>query len=110
MIYGSAFGTLAGDCPARSRLGARRGVDLPLFLLVGILGSAAQLCLIRAFSLAEASVVAPFGYIGILFATHLGNRCFTANIPIAGPLFGALVIVLAGLYVWHRETHAAPRA
>jgi drug/metabolite transporter (DMT)-like permease len=83
--------------------------DLPLFALIGLLGSAAQLCMIRAFSLAEASVVAPFGYVGILFAILWGIFLY-GEFPDGWTLFGALVIVLAGLYVWHRETQAARRA
>ena len=46
--------------------------DIPLFVTLGILGTAAQLCVIRSFSMAEASAVAPFGYVGLVFATLWG--------------------------------------
>jgi drug/metabolite transporter (DMT)-like permease len=77
--------------------------DLPTFALVGILGTVAQLCLIRAFTLAEAATVAPFTYVGILFASVWGYLFF-GNLPDRWTIIGALVIVAAGLYVWHRET------
>lgn len=80
--------------------------DLPRFALVGLLGTVAQLCIIRAFTLAEASSVAPFAYAGILFATVWGILFF-GNYPDHWTVIGALVIVAAGLYVWHRETRTA---
>jgi drug/metabolite transporter (DMT)-like permease len=75
-------------------------------LAIGALGATAQLCLIRAFSLAEASVVAPFGYVGLIFATGWGFALF-GEVPDGWTVFGATVIVLAGLLVWYRETRAA---
>ncbi len=79
------------------------------FAAIGLLGAAAQLCLIRAFSMAEASAIAPFSYTGLLFAT-LWGFLFFGEVPDAMTGFGALVIVGAGLYVWHRETRAARAA
>ncbi|MFN3644133.1 MAG: DMT family transporter [Gemmobacter sp.] len=76
------------------------------FLAIGALGAMAQLCLIRAFTLTEAAVVAPFGYVGLVFATGWGLVLF-GEVPDAWTIVGAGVIVLAGLYVWHRETRAA---
>jgi drug/metabolite transporter (DMT)-like permease len=79
--------------------------DLPTFALVGLLGTIAQLFIIRSFTLAEASSVAPFAYAGILFATIWGILFFDTY-PDGWTIVGALVIVVAGLYVWHRETRA----
>ena len=79
--------------------------DLPLFLLIGCLGTGAQLFLIRAFSIAEAGAVAPFAYLGILFATGWGIVLYD-EWPDLPTIIGALVIVAAGVYVWHRETRA----
>ncbi len=76
MIYGSAFGAVASTLVLLPVWQPIAAGDLALFVLVGLLGTAAQLCLIRAFSLAEASVVAPFGYIGILFAILWGIALF----------------------------------
>ncbi|MFD1912108.1 DMT family transporter [Halodurantibacterium flavum] len=77
--------------------------DLPGLLAIGGIGAAGQLCLIRAFSSAEAGVVAPFAYVGLLFATLWGVLLFD-EYPDFWTGVGALVIVAAGLYVWHRET------
>ena len=74
-----------------------------------LLGAAAQFCLIRAYALAEAAVIAPFGYAGLLFATGWGFSLY-GEVPDGWTVVGALVIVGAGLYVWHRETAAARAA
>jgi drug/metabolite transporter (DMT)-like permease len=79
--------------------------DIPLFMTLGILGTGAQLCVIRSFSMAEASAVAPFAYVGIVFAS-LWGIIFYGEYPDKFTIIGALVIVGAGIYVWHRETTA----
>lgn len=77
--------------------------DIPRFIAIGAMGTVAQVLVIRAFSGTEASVLAPFGYIGIVFATMWGLLFFGER-PDGMTLAGALVIVLSGVYVWHRET------
>lgn len=76
--------------------------DLWAFLLIGVLGGAAQLCLVSAFARAPASTIAPFAYLGLIFATFWGYIAF-GEVPDRWTILGALVIVGAGLYVWHRE-------
>jgi drug/metabolite transporter (DMT)-like permease len=76
---------------------------LPMLIAIGGLGMAAPFCIIRSFSEAEAAVVAPFTDAGILLATFWGYVFFD-DLPDAWTFVGALVIVGAGLYVWHRET------
>jgi drug/metabolite transporter (DMT)-like permease len=77
--------------------------DLPRLIAIGMLGTAAQILIIRAFSSTEASVLAPFGYVGIVLAT-LWGWLFFGEWPDGWTLAGMLVIVMAGVYVWHRET------
>ena len=106
MIYGATFGCLVLAVAMPFVWQPVQTVDILLFVLVGILGTGAQLCLIRSFSIAEASVVAPFAYLGILFAAIWGALLYS-EYPDGWSVFGALVIIAAGLYVWHRETRAA---
>ena len=108
MLYTALFGTLASGLLLPAVWVPVPMGDWATFALMGMLGAGAQLCIIRSFSLAEASVVAPFGYVGILFATLWGIVLF-GEYPDAFTIVGALVIVGAGLYVWHRETRAARR-
>ncbi|MBC7675686.1 MAG: DMT family transporter, partial [Rhodoferax sp.] len=75
---------------------------IPMFLILGALGAAAQLLIIRAYSIAEAGAMAPFGYLDIVFATLWSVGAFGV-FPDSYTLIGALVIACAGLYVWQQE-------
>ncbi|WP_299657223.1 DMT family transporter [uncultured Tateyamaria sp.] len=76
-----------------------------LLALIGLFGTIGQLMLIRALSQAEAGLLAPFNYTGLIFAVLWGLVLFDER-PDAATLIGALVIAGAGIYVWHRETRA----
>lgn len=83
--------------------------DMLRLIAIGALGTTSQLCLIRAFSLAEASAVAPFSYFGIVLAAGWGVLFF-GEWPDGWTVAGMALIVTAGLYVWQRETRASGRA
>ena len=80
-------------------------MGLGLMTLIALFGTAGQICLIRAFSAGEASMLAPYSYSGLFFAAVLG-AIFFSELPDMWTICGALVIAGAGLYVWHRETYA----
>ena len=105
MLYGALFGMVVTTALLPGAWQPIAPQDIWLFLLVGILGTAAQICLIRAFSMTEASILAPFGYAGILLATVWGIVLYD-EWPDALTLLGAAIIVASGLYIWHRETRA----
>ena len=106
LIYSALFGTVVTSVLMPGLFQPVLLRDLWGFLLIGAQGALAQFFLIRAFTLAEASVIAPFGYVGILFASIWGIVIFD-EWPDGWTLVGALVIAGAGLYVWHRENRAA---
>jgi len=81
--------------------------DIALMGVVAFFGTASQLCIIRAFSEGEASMLAPFGYLGLVFATVWSATLF-GEFPDKWTIAGALVIAAAGIYVWHRETYSKP--
>lgn len=103
MVYAALFGTIVAGMALPFVWQTVPTEDLWRFGLIACLGTAAQLCIIRSFSIAEASVVAPFAYLGIVFATGWGIVLYD-QWPDRWTVIGALVIVGAGLYVWHRET------
>ena len=109
LLHASIFGTLVAALALPLVWVPISGPDLLLFALVGCLGTGAQLCIIRSFSMTEAAVVAPFAYLGIVFATFWGALLYD-QWPDRWTVIGALVIVGAGLYVWHRETQSARNA
>ena len=75
-----------------------------LMLATATFGTCGQLLLIRALSLGEASMLAPYSYCGLIFAATLGI-VFFAEWPDLWTVLGGLVIAAAGIYVWHRETY-----
>lgn len=79
------------------------------FVMLGIFGCIAQVLLIRAFALAEASAIAPFGYTGLIWAGFWGWLIW-GQLPDRWTVLGALIIVGAGLYVWFREARAMQKA
>ena len=75
---------------------------LLLTIIIGLFGTAGHICLIRALTLGEASLVAPFIYTNLLFTTIWGFVLF-GNFPDFWTIVGALIIVAAGIYVWARD-------
>lgn len=73
-----------------------------LMVMVVAFGTMGQLTLIRAYSIGEASMLAPYSYTGFIFAS-LWGALFFAEFPDQWSVIGALVIASAGIYVWHRE-------
>ena len=78
-----------------------------VFFATGILGAAAHLCLIEAFRWAQASLIAPFNYIKLIFVAILGYLLFD-DVPTLNTLVGSAVIIVAGCYVLYREPSLTP--
>lgn len=83
--------------------------DWALFLGTGIAGGVGHLCLIQAFRRAPASVVAPFSYSSLIWATLFG-WVFFAEWPDVWTWTGAALIIGSGLYIFHREGRANGRS
>lgn len=77
--------------------------DLGLMGVVATLGFGATLCLIAAYRLSDAVLVAPMQYSQILWATLYGFLFFD-EFPDTGTAIGAGIIIASGLYIVFRET------
>ncbi|MAY43989.1 MAG: hypothetical protein CML65_01895, partial [Rhodobacteraceae bacterium] len=75
-----------------------------MMLVIAAAGTMGQLFMIRAYTAGEAAVLAPYGYIGLILAAFWGLTLFN-EVPDLWTVIGAIVICVAGLYVWYRETH-----
>ncbi|MDA1100494.1 MAG: DMT family transporter [Proteobacteria bacterium] len=73
-----------------------------VFLIQGALGVGAHLCMIKAFELAEASLLAPFNYSKIIWAAAAGYLVF-GDRPSLNTIAGAMIIALAGLFMMLHE-------
>lgn len=70
--------------------------------LIGVVATAAHMCMNQGLRLAPAAVVAPYTYTSLLWAILLG-WLFFADLPTPLMLLGAAIIVASGLFVLHRE-------
>ena len=78
---------------------------ITLMAALSVMATSAQWLLIKALSLGEASLLAPIGYIALIFATLWGFLLF-GDLPDQWTVIGALVIVASGVYIWSRERKA----
>jgi drug/metabolite transporter (DMT)-like permease len=76
--------------------------DWLLLIASGLAGALGHLCLIRALRLAPASVVAPFSYSSLIWATLFGFVIWN-DWPDFWTWTGAALIIGSGLYIFHRE-------
>ena len=78
-----------------------------LFLIwLGLLGAVGHFLMIKAFEKAPASLLAPFNYTSLIWATFLGFFLF-GDLPDAWTIFGAIIIISSGLYLVQRESSPA---
>lgn len=82
--------------------------DWILLACVGLLGCVSHFCLIRALRNAPASVVVPFSYSALIWATLLGFFVFS-TLPDRSTLLGAALIIASGLYIFYREKQLKER-
>ncbi|MBU8538481.1 DMT family transporter [Falsiroseomonas tokyonensis] len=77
-------------------------MDLLMLVAIGLIGGAAQTLLTEAWASAQVSFLAPYSYSALLWAVLFGWIVF-GDVPGLATLAGALAIVLASLYIMHRE-------
>ncbi|MCB1971963.1 MAG: DMT family transporter [Geminicoccaceae bacterium] len=97
-----ALGTLLLAVPALLDWKTPTGADWLKLAGTAILGSLSHLLLIKAYSLAAASILQPFSYSQLLWAIVLGI-VFFGDIPDMATLTGASIVVGAGIFAWWRS-------
>ncbi len=73
-----------------------------LFGLVALLGASGHFLLIKALQLAPASILQPFSYSILIWATVIGFVIF-GNLPDLATVVGAIIIAASGIYTFARE-------
>lgn len=76
--------------------------DILFGIFIGVASTAGQWIVVLAFRYADASVLAPFSYIQLLWVSILGFVIF-GEVPDIWTVSGAIFIVASGLYTAHRE-------
>jgi drug/metabolite transporter (DMT)-like permease len=77
-------------------------VEWLLMAANGALSAGGQVLLIAAFRYAGASLLSPFSYSQMLWATLIGYFAF-GQLPDALTWTGAAIIIVSGVYTLHRE-------
>ncbi|MES0177585.1 DMT family transporter [Mesorhizobium sp. M0025] len=81
---------------------APSALDFGAMLLLGIVSCSAHLMITRALKLAPASTLAPLHYSLLLWAVIFG-LAFFGDVPGPRILIGAAIVVLADLFIFHRQ-------
>jgi drug/metabolite transporter (DMT)-like permease len=76
--------------------------QLAALVSAGLLSGFAQLLMTEGYRAAETTLVAPFEYGAIIYATVLGIAIW-GEWPDAWSLVGIAVLIASGLYIWRRE-------
>jgi drug/metabolite transporter (DMT)-like permease len=76
--------------------------EFAFLVLAGLLGGVGQVLLTTSYREADASVVAPFEYVSIIFALAIGYGVFN-EVPSLTMLGGASIVVAAGILIIWRE-------
>lgn len=85
--------------------------DLHGFLLlafIGLISGVGQFALTTGYGFAEASVISPFTYTSIIWASIFGATLWGDKMTVS-TLIGTVIVICSGLYILHREhlRHAA---
>ena len=107
LFYSALFGAICYSIYIAFYWNPMSNNAILLTIIIGLFGTAGHICLIRALTLGEASLVAPFIYTNLLFTTTWGFVLF-GNLPDFWTIVGALIIVAAGIYVWARDRAVRP--
>lgn len=102
LVHASVVGLVVASLPLPWFWSVPAPAALGLILLMGAMSLGGHYLLVQAFQLGSASILAPFAYTQMVWATIFGYVIF-ANLPDAWTWIGAIVIILSGVYVWHRE-------
>jgi drug/metabolite transporter (DMT)-like permease len=76
--------------------------DAALLVTMGITGGIGQILMTESFRHADASIIAPFDYVSMIWAVAVGWFLF-GELPAAAVLIGSCIVVAAGIYVIWRE-------
>ena len=101
-VYTALLGSIAASVLVVPSWTPIESSDLFVFSVFGLLGATGHFLLMHAYRISEASFLAPFNYIGILYGSLWGFYFFN-EVPSLITILGGLIIVSSGIYIWLRE-------
>jgi drug/metabolite transporter (DMT)-like permease len=102
LLYGGLVGIVVLSLVVPFHWQAPTAIQWLLFIAIGSLGAAGHLLVIMALQRAEASKMAPFTYVQLLWAMIASYVVF-ADLPSATTVIGAGVIVTSGLLLYRLD-------
>ncbi len=103
LLWSAAVGTVVMSFLVPFRWTAPDSWGWVMMAATGCLFGLGHYLLIKGLERAPASLLSPFIYSQLIWATTLGLLLF-GDFPDGYSILGALIVTGSGLYVWHRET------
>jgi drug/metabolite transporter (DMT)-like permease len=82
--------------------------ELVMLMAIGATGAGGQRCMIRGYAVADATAVAAYDYVRLIYAIGFGLIIFR-EVPDLRMLSGAAIVVASTLYIAHREAKLGKR-
>lgn len=108
VLYVPLFLSVFAVIPALLHWTPPTGRDLAVMALLGLVGTLAHHCWVRAFGVTEATAVLPYDFLRLPMMALAGYALY-AEIPDLWTWVGAAVILGSSVYMAHRESRAQRR-
>jgi drug/metabolite transporter (DMT)-like permease len=108
VFYFGFFSALLTAVPAGLAWTWPSGWDWAVIVAASLAGTFGQAFIVRGWAIGEASVMAPMGYVYLVWVALLGFFLF-AEIPTLWTVLGSVVIIAATLYIALRESQSRAR-
>jgi drug/metabolite transporter (DMT)-like permease len=109
LFYSALIGAIVTSITVPFHWTAPTPTGWVLLMITGLCGGIGHGAMIKAFSATPASVLAPFSYTNMIWATAYGYFIY-AELPDLWTVTGAAIIISSGLYVYHRENAVRVKA
>ena len=106
IFYTAFFTTIIAAVPAAMSWVAPTSLQLGLLAVLGAGANLLLYCLLKSFSMVDASALAPFRYTELMWSAAVGFVVF-AEVPALATLMGAAIIIPSTLYVVWKENQKA---
>ena len=104
LFYTSTFGMAFSSVVVVFFWQTPTGYQWLMLMWLGLIGAVGHFFMIKAFERAPASLLAPFDYANLIWATLLGYIIF-GDFPDGWTIMGAVIIVSSGIYLIRKENN-----
>lgn len=102
IFYQAFIGTIGGTLLLPFAWEMPNLAGFALFVGLGIGGVIGHFCLTQGFRYAAATVVGPFNYAGLIWATLFGYMLW-GDLPTLYTISGGAIVIASGIYIFYRE-------